>query len=73
MTGMESSNQQNRHVVRKFTLREESEIALPVGDGPADRLNMMWQLAQDCWAFVPGHDVKREFQRHVARLERRGR
>lgn len=62
-----------RHVIRKITLRDESGDQLPVGNGPADRLRMMWQIAQDCWSFVPGYDAKREFQRDVVRIERRTR
>ena len=70
---MESNKNPNRHIVKKLTLAEESSESVLVGQSPADRLKMMWQIAQDCWTFVPGSNVKREFQRHVARIERRTR
>lgn len=38
---------------------------------PAQRLAMMWRLAQDCWSFVDAVDVEREFQRHPEVLRRR--
>ena len=70
---MESNEHPDRLIVRKMTLAEESDNHPMVGATPAERLMMMWRIAQDCWTFVPGHDAKREFQRHVVRIERRGR
>ena len=70
---MEAKQNPKRLIIRKMTLDEESGDGVPVGTTPADRLMMMWQIAQDCWSFVPGHDAKREFQRHVVSVERRGR
>lgn len=39
----------------------------------AQRLQMMWQLAVDAWSFQEGADVESRLQRHVVRVERRGR
>lgn len=63
----------NREIVRKVDLNEEDGSLVPEGSCAADRLLMVWRITQDCWAFVPGHDAKREFQRHVTRVERRER
>ncbi len=69
---MENKQHDQRHIVRKLNLSDESGFQEPIGTSPAERLKMMWQITQDCWAFVPGNDAKREFQRHVTRVERRG-
>ena len=39
----------------------------------AERLQMMWQLAADAWAFKEGCVVESRLPRHVVRVERRGR
>lgn len=70
---METDLHKERHVIRKTTLTADDTYDAVVGKTAADRLMMMWRIAQDCWAFTPGHDAKREFQRHVARVERSGR
>ena len=71
---MQINQHLNRCIVRKMTLGKESGYQQPVGDSPAERLKMMWQVTQDCWAFVlgfvTGYDAKQEFQRHFTRLER---
>ena len=69
---MDTNEHPDRQVVRKTTLHDESDNQDLIGTTPAERLMMMWRIAQDCWSFVPGHDVEQEFQRHVARVERRG-
>ncbi|MCO6459341.1 MAG: hypothetical protein J5I93_28865 [Pirellulaceae bacterium] len=63
----------NRHVARKLSLAEDNDEGLVLAATPAERLQMVWPMTQDCWAFVPNYDAKLEFQRHVERLERRGR
>jgi hypothetical protein len=67
---MQDNRYPERMITKKTTLAE-SDDRPPIGLSPAERLLMMWQITQDCWAFVPGHVVKREFQRHVTRVERR--
>ena len=39
----------------------------------AERIQMMWQLTADAWAFKEGSEVESRLPRHVVRLERRGR
>ena len=67
---MNANDKSNRSVVKKLSLVDEQGLGL-IGTSPAERLKMVWQITQDCWAFVPGYDAKREFQRHVTRVERR--
>lgn len=62
----------DRQIVRMVRLDEEDGTLTPTDSDAAERILMMWRITQDCWAFVPGHDAKREFQRHVTRVERRG-
>lgn len=59
-------------IIRRIRLEEEDGVTVPVDSDPVACIQMMWRTAQDCWVFVPGHDAKREFQRHVTRVERRG-
>ena len=73
ITAMENNQYPDRHILKKMTLSESSDDRETIGASPAERLMMMWRITQDCWSFVPGHDAKREFQRHVTRIERRGR
>ena len=40
----------------------------PVGDSPAQRLEMMWPLTLDAWAFMGDPNVEHRLQRHVERL-----
>jgi hypothetical protein len=67
---MEREPNEDRHIVRKLTLNEEVGMLEAIGNSPAERLNMVWPITQDCWAFVPNADVKQEFQRHVASIQR---
>jgi hypothetical protein len=43
------------------------------GTTPAQRLEMMWQLALDAWAMMGEPVVEPRLPRHVVRLVRRGR
>lgn len=70
---MNTHRPNNRKIARKVDLNEEDGTLTPQGSSAAERLLMVWRITQDCWAFVPGHDAKREFQRHVTCVERRGR
>lgn len=63
----------DRQIERKMTLDEQGmEDDLP-GTTIEERWNMMWQLAVDAWAMKGETVAEQEFQRHVERLERRGR
>ncbi|MEZ5308293.1 MAG: hypothetical protein R2684_14200 [Pyrinomonadaceae bacterium] len=68
---MKGAKDPSRKIVRKLSLNEDKGERLPVGKTPEERLSMMWGLAQDCWAFVPGYDAEQEFQRHIVSVKRR--
>lgn len=70
---MNTHRPDNREIIRKVNLSDEDGSFAPNGSTAAERLLMVWRMTLDCWAFVPGHDAKREFQRHVTRVERRER
>jgi len=42
------------------------------GTTMAERMQMMWQLAVDAWAFQEGFQIESRLPRDVVRLERRG-
>lgn len=52
---------------------EDEDDGLILDASPAERLSMVWQLTLDAWAFADPANAEREFQRHVERVERRGR
>jgi hypothetical protein len=63
----------NRQIERLASLAEQgTEDDLRKGTAEA-RWGMMWQLAVDAWAMKGQHVAEQEFQRHVERVERRGR
>jgi len=62
-----------RNVARKLSLAEDDDDGLVLDATPAERLQMVWPLTCDCWAFMPNSDAQFEFQRHVDRAQRRGR
>ncbi len=70
---MVSPSKNNRHFVRKLRLQDQGTDDLLLHLTAAERLKMVWPITLDCWAFLPGNDAEREFQRHVERVERRGR
>jgi hypothetical protein len=52
-------------------LSEEGDDVDALALTPAERIEMMWPLAVNAWAFI-GEDVSgSQFQRHVVRIERR--
>lgn len=63
----------NRQIVRKSTLAEQGNEADLRDSTIEERWNMMWQLAVDAWAMKGENVAEQEFQRHVERVERRGR
>jgi hypothetical protein len=65
--------QNNREIERLSKLSQQVEDDDFSGTTIEERWNMMWQLTMNAWA-MRGEDVAgQEFQRHVERLERRGR
>jgi hypothetical protein len=66
-------DENNRQIVRKSTLAEQGKEDDLRNTTIEERWGMMWQLAVDAWA-MKGEDVaEHPFQRHVERVERRGR
>ena len=63
----------NRQIVRKSTLAEQGREDDLQSTTIEERWNMMWQLAVNAWAMKRENVAEQEFQRHVERLERRGR
>lgn len=57
---------------RLIPLSEERKDDDVLAVTPGERMEMMWQLAVNAWAFM-GEDVSgSRFQQHVVRVERRG-
>lgn len=53
-------------------LSEQGDETDALALSPAERIEMMWPLAVNAWAFM-GEDVRgSQFQRHVVRVIRRG-
>ncbi len=61
----------DRTVVRVTTLQGQDDRGIILDATPAERMGMVWQLTLDAWAFRDPIRAKSEFQRHVARVERR--
>lgn len=55
--------------VRKTSLKEENDDLK--NTTPAERWAMMWQLAQDAWAFKGEPIAEPGLQRHIIRVYRR--
>ena len=53
------------------TRRDEHSNEIVAGT-PGERIQMVWQLIRDAWAFTGIHDEPR-LQRHLVRAYRRGR
>jgi hypothetical protein len=64
----------DRNVVRKGAVRTDGGRSDVAHLTPGERIEMMWQLACDAWAFM-GDDSHAEsrLQRHVVRIRRGGR
>jgi len=62
----------NRQVVTKSALAGHADDNFVAGT-EAERLGMVWQITREVAALSPQHDVERRLQRHVVRVERRGR
>lgn len=65
----------NRRKVRVLSVRERRDDHADVADLTVEqRLEMMWQLALDAWAFTGATpDAEPRLQRHVVRVYRRER
>ncbi len=64
----------NRRRVRVLSIRERHDHADVADLTVEQRLDMMWQLALDAWAFTGAtRDAEPRLQRHVVRVYRRER
>jgi hypothetical protein len=70
---MTRTTRDHGNFARKLSLAEDNDDGLVLEATPAERLQMVWPMTRDCWAFVPNVDAQLEFQRHADRVERRGR
>ena len=59
-----------RHIVRKTTLAEADRRDDLSDKTPAERIEMMWQLTLDTWAFKENLDVEPRLQRHIVVVKR---
>lgn len=57
-------------VVKKSTLREADDRDDLKHKTPSERIEMMWQLALDSWAFKEKLNVEPRLQRHVVVVKR---
>lgn len=56
--------------IQRTSLKEQRDDHLLASTTIEQRMEMMWQLAVDAWAFM-GVEIEREFPRHVVRVVRR--
>jgi len=66
----DSSSDRTRLV--KTTLHDQDADGVIAAATPAERMLMVWPMTLDAWAFLDPESARREFQRHVVRVERRG-
>ena len=59
--------------IRIAKLADQGKEADLADTTPAQRIEMMWQLALDAWAFMGEPVVEPRLPRHVVRIVRRGR
>jgi hypothetical protein len=64
-------NDRRRRIVIKPL--HEKERAEPMHTTPSERLEMMWQLALDAWAFKGGPPAEQRLPRHVVNVVRGGK
>ena len=70
---MPDRSRMDRTRVVKTTLQDRDDRGIIPDASPAERMAMVWQMTLDAWAFMDPASAKSEFQRHVVRVERRGR
>ena len=58
-------------VFRSFEEEERAERAYWKSLSPAERMDMMWQLTIDAWAFTGSRAAESRLPRHVVRIHRR--
>jgi hypothetical protein len=68
---MDSPNRPFRVVPLHESVSRDDHVETPTS--AADRLNMMWQLTLDAWAFKGEPVVEQRLPRHIVHIYRRGR
>jgi hypothetical protein len=67
-------NEPRRRKIRVMSVREQRDHVDVTRLTPEQRLDMMWQLALDAWAFKgDSRNAESRLQRHVVRVYRRER
>jgi len=64
---------ESQRKLRITKLREQGREPDLLGTTPEQRLDMMWQLALDTWAFMGDDCAESRLPRHVVRIVRRRR
>ena len=59
--------------VRITRLKDQGDESDLDNTTPAERIDMMWQLTCDAWAFTGEFDAESRLPRHVVRVIRGGR
>ncbi len=68
------ADEAGRRSVRMMSVREQRDHTDVAELTPGQRLDLMWQLALDAWAFKgDAADAESRLQRHVVRVYRRER
>ncbi len=71
---MPTMTEERRRSVRVMAVREQRDHVDVAALTPEQRLDMMWQLALDAWAFKgDAENAESRLQRHVVRVRRRER
>ena len=70
---MPNRSRMDRTRIVKTTLQDQDDRGILSDATPAERMAMVWQMTLDVWTFMDPARAKSEFQRHVVRVERRGR
>lgn len=62
---------ENKRQIRVLKLSEQDDDSDLKQTTPQERWAMIWQLAQDAWAFRGEPSVESRFPRHIVRVLRR--
>jgi hypothetical protein len=68
---VENMTQRDQMPTRLSTLQDQHDAAYYAQLTPAERIDMMWQLALDAWAFKGEPVTDHRVQKHIVRVIRR--
>ena len=60
-----------RKLIRKQSIKDQGKEFDLINKTVSERIGMMWQLAQDAWAFKGESIAESRLQRHVVKILRR--